>query len=68
MSFMVRMGKMILSSGVFFNLKSLIFKVVRGLKGQKMAQNDKNLSVEPCISGTIYHMIFIYATHVCMKG
>ena len=33
-----------------------------------MAQNDKKFSVAPDISGTIYHMIFIYGTHVCIKG
>ena len=28
----------------------------------------KLLSVAPYISGTIHHMIFIYGTHVCIKG
>ena len=39
--FMVQMWKMIISPSVFFNFKILIFQVFRGLKGQKMAQNDK---------------------------
>ena len=65
---MVLMCKMIISLGVFFNFKILTLRIVRGLKDQKMAQNDKNLSVTPYISGTIYHMIFIYGAHVCRKG
>ena len=44
-SFMVPICKMILSPGVFFNFKIFIVQVVRGLKGQKMAQNDKKISV-----------------------
>ena len=39
-----------------------------GLNRQKIAKNDKKiLSVAPYISGisgTIYHVIFIYSTHV----
>ena len=39
--FMVHICKMIISSGVFFHFfKILIFWVVRGVKGQKMVQND----------------------------
>ena len=53
------MCKTIISPGVFLNFKILIFWDVRGLKGQKMAQTDA-----PYIPGTIYHMIFIYGTHV----
>ena len=69
LSFMMQMYKMIISAGVFFNFEILISQVVRGLKGQQMAQNDKIfLSVPPYISGTIYHMIFIYDTHLCIKG
>ena len=37
LSFMVQMCKMIIFPGVFFNFKILVFWVVRGLKGQKMA-------------------------------
>ena len=40
--FMVQMCKMIISPGVFFNFKIFILRVIRGLKGQKVAQNDKN--------------------------
>ena len=39
---MVQMCKMI-SPGIFFKFKILIFQVIRGLKGQKMAQNDEDL-------------------------
>ena len=68
LSFMVQMCKMIISPGVFFNVKILVFQVVKGLKGQKMSLNDENFSLAPYISGTIYHIIFIYGTHVCVKG
>ena len=54
---------MIISQGVLFNVKIFIFQVAKGLKGQKMAQK-----IAPFISGTIYHMIFIYVTDVCIKG
>ena len=64
-SCMVQICKMIISLGAFFNFQILIFWVVRGLKGQKMTQF---LSVAPCISGTVYHMMFIYGPHVCIKG
>ena len=48
-----------ISSGHFF--KILIVQVVRRVKGQKVAQNDKKtLSVTSYISGTIPHMIFIF--------
>ena len=46
---------MIVSVGTFF-----IFLAVTGIKGQKMAQDDKNVTVAVDISGTIYHMILIY--------
>ena len=59
--FMIHMCKMMISSGLFF--KILIFRVVRRVRRQKMAPNDKKLY---ClyISGIIDHMIFIYGTHV----
>ena len=42
--------KMIISPGCFFIVfKILIFWVVRGLKGQKIVQNDKNLCSTPYI-------------------
>ena len=48
--FMVQMCKMIISPGVFFNFKILIFLVVRGLKGQNWPKMTKNF----CLS----HLIF----------
>ena len=51
---------------VFFHFfKILIFRVVKGVKGQKMVQNNKKLCpVTLHISETIHHMIVIYVTHV----
>ena len=64
LSFMVHLCKMKISPDVFFHFfKSVSFWVVRVLKQQKLAQNDKN-SVTRHVSGTILHMIFIYDTHV----
>ena len=49
---------------VFFIFDVFIFQGVRGLKGQKIAQDDKQiLSVELHISGSIHH-IWINGTHV----
>ena len=47
---MVQMCKKIITPGVFFDFKILIFQVVRGLKEQKMAKNDKNFC--------LLHLIF----------
>ena len=48
-----------------FFFEIFIFWVVRGLKEQKIAQDDKkNLFVAVDISGTIYHMFVIYGTLV----
>ena len=56
--------KMMISQGFFSFFQILIFWFVRGVKEEKMVQNDKKiLSVALYISGTI-HMIFIYGTHV----
>ena len=49
-SFILQMCKMVISPGVFFNFKSLIFWVVRGLKWQKMVQYDKDFC--------LLHLIF----------
>ena len=49
------MCKMIISPGVFCNFNILIFRVVRGLKGQKMAQNNKNF----CLSHLIFQELYI---------
>ena len=68
---MVHMCRMIIFPSIFFCccfVKILISRVVRRVKGQKLAQNDKKLCMSclispQCISGTIHHMIFIYGTH-----
>ena len=45
--------------------ENLIFWVVRGVKGQKIAQNDKkNLSVTLDISETLHYMIVICGAEV----
>ena len=55
----------IFSSFFFFFVETFIFRVVRGVKEQKIAQDDKkNLSVAVDISGTIYHMFVIYGALV----
>ena len=53
-------------SGFFFHsFKTLILWVVRGVKEQKMAQNEKkNLSVTLHMPGTMHQMIAIYGTLV----
>ena len=53
-------------SGFFFHsFKTLILWVVRGVKEQKMAQNEKkNLSVTLHMPGTTHQMIAIYGTLV----
>ena len=53
-----------MSKGIFHFFKIFIFQVVIGVKGQKIAQNDEILSATLHISGTIYHMMVIYGTHV----
>ena len=40
--FLVNLCKMMISPGTCFIFKILVFQAVRGTKGQKMAQNDKN--------------------------
>ena len=40
----------------------LFFWVVRGVKGQKITQNGKTLSVTVHISGIIHHMLVLYGT------
>ena len=59
---MVHICKMIKSPGVFFLI--LILQIVSRVKGQKMTQNDKKLSLALLILGTIHNMVVIYGTHV----
>ena len=55
---------MMISPGAFYIFfKILIFQVGKGVKGQKIVQNEKNnWSVTLHISGTIHHMIVICDT------
>ena len=55
LSFMVQMCKMIISLDVFFSVTTSIFQVVKGLKGQKMAQNIENF----CLSHLIFQELYI---------
>ena len=65
LSFMVHVCKIIVSLGAFFILSKFQFwGGCEGVKGQKMTQNDKKISVALHISGIMHHMIFIYGTHV----
>ena len=53
-----------ISPGFFSAFQNFDFWVVREVKGQKMAQNDKILSVVLDITGTIHNMIVICDTPV----
>ena len=58
-------------SVVFQYLRYAICKRGKGWGGKREKNGpkcQKFLCVAPYISGTIYHMIFIYGTHVCIKG
>ena len=61
---MVQMYKMIRFPGVFFNVKMLVFQVVKGVKGQKMAQNDESF----CLSQIIYQesLYDLHLWYTCM--
>ena len=60
-SFMVHMCKRIISAGfLYIFLQMLIFGISSGVKGQKMTQNDKKLSVILHILGSIHDMIMIF--------
>ena len=48
---MVQICKMITSPGIFFNVKILIFQVVKRLKGQKLAQNVEDFCLSHIIRG-----------------
>ena len=67
---MVHMCKMIISPGIFFPIfQNFDFLGCHGggggVKGLKNGpKQQKIMSVVPYISKTIYHMIFIYGTHV----
>ena len=66
--FMVHICKMVISPGAFFIFfKILIFHVVRGVKGQKMVQNDKkakNCSLSRSISHQPYIIWLSFMVHM----
>ena len=52
------------SPGVFYNFKTLIFRIVRGMKRQKTAQNDKYF----CLSHLTFqepYIIWSYLWYTC---
>ena len=51
-----------ISLGIFLFFFILFFWVARGVKGQKITQNGKTLSVMVHISGIIHHMLVLYGT------
>ena len=55
---------LLLRRSVPYYMPFLIVGVVSGVKGQKMAQNDKKLCLPHSISGTIHSVVFIYGTYV----
>ena len=57
---MVQMRKMIISPDILFSFKILIFQFARGLKGQKLAQNDKKI-LSQAVSQKLYIQAFIQA-------
>ena len=61
---------MIISPGVFFfQYQNFDFPDCQGVETAKNHQKcQKFLSVAPYISGTKYHMIFIYGKRECIKG
>ena len=63
---MVHICKMMTYPVVFFIFKKILtLRVVRGKKGQKIAQNDKKiLSFLLRTSGTVPHMIVVFGTHL----
>ena len=59
---------MVTSPDVFFIFFKFLFSGLLGeggggVKGQKMAQNDKTFFVSLHISGTVPHVIVVFGTH-----
>ena len=57
---------MVISPGIFSIFQNFDFLGCLGWGGGggERAKNDKKFCVAPYISGTIYHMIFIYGAHM----
>ena len=63
---MVHMCKVITSTGFFFHfLKILIFWIFRGVKGQKMVQNEETLCLLYSIFQETYIIWFPFMVHMC---
>ena len=54
-----------ISSCFFLFFKILIFQVVRGVKGQKMIQDDKTFCPSSSISQEPYIMLLSFMVHLC---
>ena len=65
LSFMVQMCKIIISPVAFLNFKILIFQIVRGLKMQKAAQNDKKFCLSCSVSQEPYIIWLWFLLHMC---
>ena len=64
--FMVHIFKMVISPGVLFLLfKILIFWVIRGVKGQKMTQNDKKFCQAHLVSQEPYIIWLSFMVNMC---
>ena len=69
LSFMVRMCKMIISPGFVFPFFPIfsrfwVFGLLRGVKGQKMVQNDKKLCLLHSISQEPYIIWLSFIVHI----
>ena len=59
------MCEMIISPGIFFKISKVWFSWLPGSERAKTSQKwETILWVLPYISGTLYHIIFIYGTHL----
>ena len=66
LSFMVHICKMIIFSSVLFIFsKILIFWILKGLKGQKMVQNDKRFCLLHAISQEPYIIWLSFIVEIC---
>ena len=65
LSQIVPMCKLIMSPGVLLNVNLLIFQVVKGLKGQKMPQNDKKFCLPHSVSEEPYIIWLWFLVHMC---
>ena len=68
LSSMLHLCEMMISPGVFFHFfKTLIFQVVRRIKGQKVTQNDKKLYLSCLISQAPYILWSLFMVNLCNR-